>query len=189
MDLVRTNKFKRRFQEYYQMLCRIAYGYIPDKDECEDIVQETFISIWNKEKDLLSEKEFLSYIIIAVKNNCISHLRKQRFDTVSIEDSEPAASIDQLTAKEPYDSEDMSSEEKLQKVLSVLPPKCKEVFLMSKLHGMKYREIAEELNISEKTVENQMGKAIKTLREFVLANPSLAIIIIIISIFINNKLR
>lgn len=189
MDLVRTNKFKRRFEEYYQILCRIAYGYIPDKDECEDIVQETFISVWNKEKDLLSEKEFVSYMITSVKNNCISHLRKQKFDTVSMEDSVQTASLQHLADKDQHDPDEPSSEEKLHKILAILPPKCKEVFLMSKLYGMKYREIAEELNISEKTVENQMGKAIKTLREFVSGNPLSILIFILISIFINSKLR
>lgn len=57
-------------------------------------------------------------------------------------------------------------EEILKEALSVLPPKCKEIFLLSKLKGMKYKEIAQMLSLSEKTVENQMGKAIKLLREF-----------------------
>lgn len=189
MDLIRTNKFKRRFKEYYQTLCNIAYGYIPDRDECEDIVQETFISVWNKEKDLLPEKEFLSYMVIAVKNNCISIIRKQRFDTVSLDDSENSTITHHITDNSTHPSDDTDPEDKLQQILSILPPKCKEVFLMSKLHGMKYREIAEELNISEKTVENQMGKALKTLREYIAGNPFLILVFILITILLNNKLR
>lgn len=189
MDLIRTNKFKRRFQEYYQTLCNIAYGYIPDRDECEDIVQETFISVWNKEKDLLPEKEFLSYMVIAVKNNCISVIRKQKFDTVSLDDSENNTITLHMADSNSHASDEMAPEDKLQQILSILPAKCKEVFLMSKLHGMKYREIAEELNISEKTVENQMGKALKTLREYIAGNPFLILVFIFITILLNNKLR
>lgn len=181
--------FKRRFHAYYPMLCKIAYGYIPDKDECEDIVQETFISLWNSEKELLSEKEFRSYMIISVRNKSISYLRKQRLDIVSMEDSEHAVTIGYVTDTEGADPDEISSEEKLQQVLSILPPKCREVFMMSKLHGMKYREIAKELDLSEKTVENQMGKAIKTLREFVCSHPLFILIITFVSIFINNILR
>ncbi|MGL5787393.1 MAG: RNA polymerase sigma-70 factor [Bacteroidales bacterium] len=189
MDLVRTNKFKRRFKEYYQTLCNIAYGYIPDRDECEDIVQDTFITVWNKEKDLLPEKEFLSYMVIAVKNNCISVIRKQRFDTVSMDDSENSPNIHHLADNDNHQTEELSAEEKLHKILSVLPARCKEIFLLSKLHGMKYREIAEELDISEKTVENQMGKALKTLREYIAGNPVLFILFLLITILLNNKLK
>lgn len=189
MSSDQKNIFKRRFHEYYQMLCRIAYGYIPNKDDCEDIVQETFISVWNNTKELLSEKEFRSYMEISVRNRCISYLRKQRLDTVSMEESEQAASLCYAADVEPSDSEEISSEEKLQRILSILPPKCKEVFMMSKLQGLKYKEIAQELNISEKTVENQMGKAIRVLREFVCNNPLFIFIIIFAPIFINNKLR
>lgn len=181
--------FKRRFHAYYPMLCKIAYGYIPDKDECEDIVQETFISLWNNEKELLSEKEFRSYMVISVRNKSISYLRKQRLDTVSMEDSEHAASIGYVADTETADPDEISLEDKLQRVLSILPPKCREVFMMSKLHGMKYREIAEELSLSEKTVENQMGKAIKALREFVCNHQLFVFITTFVSIFINHKLR
>lgn len=182
----RTEKFRKRFTKYYPILCKIAYGYIPNKDECEDIVQEAFISIWNKQKDLLPEKNFISYMTVSVKNNCISYMRKQKDENISLDDSPQVQSM-VYDLPDDTDEEEAPPEEKLEQVLLILPPKCKEVFLMSKLRGMKYREIATELNISEKTVENQMGKAIKYLREFV-ANNSLLILALIL-IFINSKLK
>lgn len=189
MNLTRTKRFKERFGKYYQMLCRIAYGYIPDADECEDIVQETFITVWNKQKDRLSEKEFTAYMITAVKNNCISFLRKQTADRISIDDDLATHSVAHLQADTSDDAEKYSPHEKIQQLLSILPPKCKEVFMMNKLYGMKYREIASELEISEKTVENQMGKAIRMLREFAAKNPVLFLIIVMTIMFFNNKLR
>ena len=160
--MLRETIFKKRFDDFYPMLCRIAFSYIPDIKECEDIVQESFIAVWNNQKDKLEEKEFAAYMVRAVRNNCVSFLRKQTLQVVSFEDH--------FTATESLDVEDEEKatphyEEILEQVLSVLPPKCKEVFLMSKLQGLKYKEIAERLQISEKTVENQMGKAIKLIRQ------------------------
>lgn len=86
-----------------------------------------------------------------------------------------------------WSDERRSPEEILEQALAVLPPKCKEVFLMAKLKGMKYREIAESLQISEKTVENQMTKAIRQLREFVSGTPlSLMAFIVLVLTFIFN---
>lgn len=182
MDLNRKKTFRNRFENYYPLLCKVAYRYIPRKEECEDVVQETFISIWKKGKDSLSEKEFVSYIITSVKNNCISYLRKQKLETIYME--EMILSPADVSEDESNDQDSASPEEILMEALSVLPPKCKEVFLMSKLHNMKYREISEALNISEKTVENHIGKAIKTLRAFVKTNSFLLVLIVLFSILI-----
>lgn len=155
-------KFKERFIQYYPMLCRIASGYIPNTSECEDIVQECFIAVWNNGKHKLDEKEFLSYMVISVKNNCISFLRKQKNNIISI-DNYLSYTVSNELIDEDVDS--VTSDEKIKRILSVLPPKCKEIFLLSKLYGLKYQEIATKLDISVKTVENQMGKALKLIRE------------------------
>lgn len=79
------------------------------------------------------------------------------------------------------DPEGKSPEEVLEAVLAILPPKCRDIFLMAKLQGMKYREIAEKLNLSEKTIENQMTKAIKMLRAYVAEHGlTLATVVVII---------
>ena len=156
------DKFKTRFDVYYPMLCRIAFGYIPDTHECEDIVQECFIAVWHNGKHELDEKEFLAYMVRAVKNNCISFLRKQNINMVSLDDNQSPIASSEIIDEE---NGNVSADEKLNKILSVLPPKCKEIFLLSKLHGLKYQEIATKQDISVKTVENQMGKALKLIRE------------------------
>lgn len=176
----RKDRFKILFEEYYSMLCNIAYQYIPDTDECEDIVQEAFISIWNRGKDELPPQEFGAYIVTSVKNKCISSLRQRKLDVI------PMDAINSLpgfveTEEHPGD-ESPDPDEILANALAILPPKCRIVFNMSKLKGMKYREIAQELNVSEKTVENQMGKAMKLLRAYAIANPVLISILIILII-------
>ncbi len=85
---------------------------------------------------------------------------------------------------EENEEENVSSEERLQKALAVLPPKCRDIFLLAKLKGMKYREIAEQLAISEKTVENQMSKAIRLLRTY--AASCHPLLIVWISIFVST---
>lgn len=82
----RKEIFKSRFQKHYSRLCNIAYGYVSDRDDSEDIVQELFISIWNKGLDSMPEAEFTAYVTTSVKNSCISFLRKRKEDVVSIED-------------------------------------------------------------------------------------------------------
>lgn len=133
----RKELFRVRFEQHYPRLCSIAYGYVSDYDESEDIVQELFIHIWDKGKDCLPEQELTAYLTTAVKNRCISFLRRKKEDTVSIEDY-PLA--DHHLADETADSSENrpSPEEVLEEALSTLPPKCKDVFLMAKLKGMKY---------------------------------------------------
>ena len=84
MKAYRKEIFKSRFQEHYPRLCCIACGYVSDKEDAEDIVQELFISVWNKGLDEMEEKEFAAYMTTAVKNSCISFLRKRKDDVVSV---------------------------------------------------------------------------------------------------------
>lgn len=187
MKTDRKEIFKSRFNEHYPRLCSIAYEYVSDADDSEDIVQELFINIWDKGKDALPDKEFAAYITTAVKNACISFLRKKCSYTVSIEDATSAGA--HLPDEDTLDTDRKSPEELLSEALAVLPPKCKEIFLLSKLKGMKYREIAVQLTLSEKTVENQMGKAIKLLREFATTcSFTIAVIITLIISIISNSL-
>lgn len=175
------DNFKERFDTYYPMLCRVASGYISDAQECEDIVQECFIAVWNNGKHNLEEKDFLAYMIRAVKNNCISFLRKQNFQVVSIdEDAEMSRHAAAVTDEEAIEN---PLSEQLEKILSILPPKCKEVFLLSKMHGLKYQEIAVELGISVKTIENQMGKALKLIREHIKSSNFIFVFILMSIIF------
>ena len=82
----RKEIFKSLFEKHYPRLCAIAVGYISNKDDAEDIVQELFITAWNKELEALPEKEFAAYMTTAVKNGSLSFLRKKSERMVSIED-------------------------------------------------------------------------------------------------------
>ena len=158
MRETRKETFKSLFQKHYPRLCHIAYGYVLDRDDSEDIVQELFINVWDKGKDTLPEKEFAAYMTTAIRNSCISFLRKKQGAFVSIDDY-PTAAID--TPDEIYDDADeaKSPDNLLQVALASLPPKCKEVFLLAKLKGMKYRESLRSIHSKNSLPSFQMPPA------------------------------
>ena len=179
--------FEIRFKKYYPRLCSIACGYVSETETSEDIVQETFISVWNSQKDALPESEFYIYMIRCVRNRCISYLRKDKKTfNLSIE-TLPASYHETHLSDDIEDTPCKHPEDHLQEILQILPERCRTIFLMSKLQAMKYKDIANQLNISEKTVENQMGKALKLLRLYAMSHPLyLLLSIIILHVFINK---
>ena len=161
----RYEQFRLVFEEYYVALSNFAYTYTKDKAVSEDIVQEVFLRIWEKRPDLIGNSSIRFYMYTAVRNNCLTHLQHSKrilsLHSVRLENSVsvlPAVSSDE----KPADLMPM-----IQRALSLLPPKCKEVFLLSRMGNLSYKEIAKTLGISVKTVDNQVGKAMKILRNFV----------------------
>ncbi|MBS1915397.1 MAG: RNA polymerase sigma-70 factor [Bacteroidetes bacterium] len=158
-------EFKAVFEQYYQPLCNYAFNFLKDKDACEDIVQEIFLRIWEKKKNLIHSKEIRYYMFTAVRNNCLSFIEnKKKSSALFTEDM--GATLYQL----PQDDKEAGptdSLELIKKSLSLLPPRCKDVFLLSRIGKLSYKEIAAATGVSVKTVENQIGKALKILKEFI----------------------
>ena len=170
--------FETLFRSYYQSLCRYANGLLNDSDEAEEVVQQMFVTIWEKRSSIEIKISFKSYLYRAVHNSCLNHLEKLK--------------VRQMYVAENSGNEEASaehSERNLQKnelqtrisaALLKLPEQCRKVFLLSRQDEMKYSEIADHLGISIKTVENQMGKALRIMREEL--KEYLPIIILIISL-------
>jgi RNA polymerase sigma-70 factor (ECF subfamily) len=133
---------------------------VEDEVVSEDIVQEVILKYLKKEESISIKVKLSTYLHRAVTNQAIDYLRKEKkIVWLSIEDQ-------QLPEEETIKTEEQEYlERRVKLALAELPKKCKEVFIMAKIQDMKYKEIAEELGISIKTVENQMGKAFKMLRE------------------------
>lgn len=162
--------FKPFFKKHYSMLCNLAYKYIGDKEACEDIVQDIFVRFFELNKMTLSEQESVAYLVQAVRNNSISSLRKERSAPVRLNDRTVETRITTVVPDDSESAEIPDPTEIADAALSSLPPKCGAIFKMSRLEKMSYKQIASTLNISEKTVENQMSKAIRILREFAANN-------------------
>jgi RNA polymerase sigma-70 factor (ECF subfamily) len=166
-DIVRQN-FERFFKQHYQRLCSYAYSYMKDDETSEDIVQDIFIRVWEQRQDLIGSEQLKFYLFAATSNNCLSRLQKNKKNPhveLTDEDSPDEISI-QL---EPGDKK-LEPKALIAKAMEQLPAKCKEVFLLSRLSNQSYQQIADNLGISVKTVENHMGKALKILRAFAKEN-------------------
>jgi RNA polymerase sigma-70 factor (ECF subfamily) len=137
--------------------------YVPDKDTSKEIVHTVFVNIWEKREEFDFEKPAKSYLFTAVYNRCMNYIRDQKKfvshdePTVITENSENVVNNDHLEAAE--------LESRIWKTINSLPEKCREVFILSRFEGKKYADIADSLDISVKTVESQMSKALKVLRE------------------------
>ena len=162
MAAISAGEFERIFRDLYRPLCLFALRFTEKTEDAEDVVQQAFADVWDKCCNNVAIANFKSYLYQAVRNRSLSLIAQS---------SDAGQDIELLA-----DLEDTSEEEqmfrserdaRLWTAIDGLPPERKKIFLLSKRDGLKYQEIAEELNISVKTVENQIGKALKTLRETV----------------------
>lgn len=164
MAAVTEKAFQELFEKEYEGLCRYAYTFLHDEHAAEDVVQETFVKIWETKKALLQDNSIRFYLFTAVRNNSISYLRKAKSAAVTYTDTTPEPEPEpSLSASQLQNIEDENARQ-IAEALNKLPPKCREVFLLVKWQGLSYKDAAATLGLSVKTIENQMGKAIKTFK-------------------------
>lgn len=155
--------FELLFRKYYVRLCGFANKFLNDPDKVKDIVQEVFTRIWEGREDIDPEDSLKSYIFKIAQNLSLNKLRKSKVETKYIEvyklvyiENYELSAHESLLAKE--------LEDNIENAIEKLPAECRKVFRLSRVDGLKYKEIAGQLNISEKTVEAQMTKALKVIR-------------------------
>ena len=154
--------FEQLFKEHFKGLYAYAFTIVKDEAIAEEIVQNVFFKIWDKNVQDTIETSVKAYLYKAVYHDSLNHLKHQkiraRYQAHAMQQpgtsSEPASK--KLVLKE--------LEAKIRQALNDLPQQCRTIFQLSRFEGLKYQEIADQLNISVKTVENQMGKALKLLR-------------------------
>ena len=149
---------KSVFQMHYAPLCRFAMQWTADKDESEEIVQKLFVDIWEKRNELSIELTLKSYLFAAVRNRCLNYIKHKK--VVALHQRNARHESPQLLEISNLDEVSKSLEEAIQS----LPEQCQRVFRLVKMDGKKYAEVAEELDISIKTIENHMTKALRVLR-------------------------
>lgn len=162
--------FKVIFNKYYSRLYYFILEFISLEDISENIVQDTFITLWNKRNELADDSNLSAYLFTVAKNNCLYKLRDQRyrqklFSTNTLDQNELDLNMDVLST---LDSSAYTFEEInriIEKTLEELPPQCRKVFVLSRFEEKKNREIAEELNISVKMVEKHISKGLKKFKE------------------------
>jgi RNA polymerase sigma-70 factor (family 1) len=147
------------FKELYQQLCNYSFSIVNDMDEAEEITQQVFVNIW-EQREKLAVTSYKSYLYRAVHNASLNKIKQAKVRKLYADDYAITAELHQSSNE---------TKDELQKQITLavqsLPEQCRMVFKLSRYEELKYAEIAEHLNISVKTVENHMGKALKILRE------------------------
>lgn len=157
--------FKILFELYYGKLLYVAQSYISNKEDAEEIVQDVFLKVWKKRKSITSNIN--GYLFKVTKNSCLDYLRSKKHklsNTHNIVQLEAFINHNALADNDTSSILEKELEKRIQASIELLPEKCKKVFVKSRVEGLKNREISDELDISIKTVENHMSKAIRHMR-------------------------
>ena len=162
-DAMKVIPIEKLFTDHYMQLLNFANRFLKDKEESEDIVQGVFYQLLRHKDTLDISKPLKSYLFTATRNSCIkriNHLKvrtEYKKDLVHFWDRSSNSTMEKILNNE--------LENEVRKAINSLPTRCKLVFMLSRQSGLKYTEIADCLNISVKTVEKQMGKALKVLKK------------------------
>ena len=172
IDYISINEhtFEEIYLSYFPRLLRFAREYVAIEEDAENIVQDVFLTLWERRDDLKIHVT-TSYLFILIKNRCIDHLRRMKHAEIGKKRMQENFNCEQqmklysLEALDPVLIADTDIERIIYHAIDSLPPKCREVFILHKIDGKKYRDIADEMNVSVSTVENQMSIALRKLRE------------------------
>lgn len=159
--------FEILFSLYFDKLYHFAFSYIENEDEAKEIIQNLFYKIWKRRKSLAVDSNLNAYLFTMVKNDCFDHFkhRKVRLKYKSkIETQREEINFNALQDDPSLLLVEKELQKKITLLVNQLSPKCKEVFVKSRFEGLNHKEIAKELNISTKTVENHISKALRHLR-------------------------
>ena len=159
-------KFSEVYVKYYCKLLRFASEFVNDVQEAENLVQDAFLGLWKSKDELERINNMNAYMFRLVRNRCLDCLKHKA------NEQEYAKGVMQtvdyrLSALDSFNETGIfmgDLEKDVAEAIESLPPRCREVFVMSRYQGKKYREIAEAMGISENTVEIQMGIAIKRMK-------------------------
>ena len=154
--------FRNLFKDYYASLCYYALQFVKEDHAAEEIVQDILLKIWEKRKTITIESSVKHYLFRSVRNACLNLIQhnkvKNQYATQAQQNFKQDINPDKHYLE-------IGLAEKIEESIESLPEKRKEIFRLCKEDGLKYKEIADKLKISVKTVEAQMGLALKTLRE------------------------
>ena len=150
------------YRDHYSGLCRFAAGYVKNEEVAREIVQDAFVNLWEKRHTIDLSKPVKSYLSTTVRNKSLNHLRDHKKFSGGL------LALENLTDEAGYDQPDKIVEgeirDRIAAGIAELPEKCREIFLLNRNEAMKYQQIADKLQISVKTVETQMSKALQHMR-------------------------
>jgi len=164
--------FRKLFDAYYKYLTVTAYRYLHEGEKAKDMAQDAFVELWNRRETLSISSGVKAYLRKTVVNKCLNYIKREKrldFSENSMLPETPStpAATDNLEYED--------TRKTIQDAIDSLPERCRIIFCMSRFDEKSHKEIAAELNISTKTIENQITRALKTLRS-VLSAKALALL-------------
>jgi RNA polymerase sigma-70 factor, ECF subfamily len=150
------------FDRYYRPLTLFAIKYLEDAEEAKEIVQELFVRIWARHQEVRISYSLKMYLYQSTRNACINHIESQKVKQRRLKDYRSPEIANDHALNLLLESE---QEELLMRAIDSLPPRCREIFLLSRTGGLQNQEIAKKLNLSLKTVEAQLSIALKRLSQ------------------------
>ncbi|SHL93834.1 RNA polymerase sigma-70 factor [Hymenobacter psychrotolerans] len=152
--------FEQFFTLYYPRLLKFAHFYVKSRELAEEVVSDVFFKLWQKRATLPEVKHMDSYLYISIKNQSLNYLQKaENQPAIPLEDLPAYLSVETLTPERTLLVSELQAE--IHRAVDKLPPQCKIIFKLIREDGLKYKEVAEILGISTKTIEVQIGIAIK----------------------------
>jgi RNA polymerase sigma-70 factor (ECF subfamily) len=162
------------FKTYYSPLCRFAKTILKNAEQAEDVVQEVFLKIWDKRNSIEPNPSFKAYLYMAVRNHSLNLLKLNERKYWLDDEMENDAIFSNNEVQANLEAKELN--QRINEAIESLPEKCKLTFKLSRFENLSYKEIAEAMNLSVKTVENQMGKALALLRKEVV--PFLGLLVV-----------
>jgi RNA polymerase sigma-70 factor, Bacteroides expansion family 1 len=159
--------FTTLFERYYDALCAFAAGFLTSRAEAEEIVEDVFVRVWELRERLEVRDSMKSYLYAATRNRALNQLRRERLEWRWVNDETMCRDVPEAARTEHGIDDELYAADFARAIdvaVDRLPPRCRQVFLLHRQHGLTYSEIAVALGISPKTVENQLGRALKQLR-------------------------
>lgn len=150
------------FREYYRPMTAYAFRFLGNLADSESTVQDVFLRLWQKRKEIMITSSLQNYLFRSVKNHCINYIEHEKiktgYQTMVIRDEADRSEYSEFFLE-------FGLKKRIEAAIALLPAKRQEIFRLAREDGLKYREIAERLEISVKTVETQMTLALRQLRE------------------------
>jgi len=154
--------FETLFRSYYEPLCRYAYQFVGGMETAEEIVQDLFYVLWKEKENLQIFTSVNGYLYRSVKNKSLQYLEQEKVRDAYRKMHIENADIETSTPQEELEYKEL--EQQIEKTLCLLPERRQKIFRMNRMEGKKYNEIAQELDISIKTVEAEISKVLRELR-------------------------
>ncbi len=154
--------FEQMFRTYYERLCHHATKVLRDADEAEEMVQTVFLGIWEKRRELDINQSLKAYLYRAVHNHCLNRIKHYGVRETHRQHTLHVQSEGYEDVEETIEGSEL--EARIAAAVGRLPEQCQVIFRLSRFEELKYQEIADQLGLSIKTVENQIGKALKIMR-------------------------